>query len=114
GAEERGGTYENYSGNHRINGILLAKGPGIHRGRRLPDASIYDVAPLALYLGGLPIASDMRGQVPEALFEPAYLTAHPRRTVPGFGPRQIPESALASRSHSSDEEYRARLEALGY
>ncbi|HSK75812.1 MAG TPA: alkaline phosphatase family protein, partial [Thermoanaerobaculia bacterium] len=47
GAEERGGTYENYSGNHRINGILLAKGPGIHRGRRLPDASIYDVAPLA-------------------------------------------------------------------
>lgn len=114
GAEERGGTYENYSGNHRINGIFLAKGPGIHRGRHLPDASIYDVAPLALYLGGLPIASDMRGQVPEALFDPGYLAAHPRRTVPGFGPRRIPESALASRSHSSDEEYRARLEALGY
>ncbi|HEX6861814.1 MAG TPA: alkaline phosphatase family protein [Thermoanaerobaculia bacterium] len=114
GAEERGGTYENYSGNHRIHGIFLAKGPGIHRGKHLPDASIYDVAPLALYLGGLPIAADLRGQVPEALFDPAYLAAHPRRTVPGFGPRGIPESALASRSHSSDEEYRARLEALGY
>lgn len=114
GAEERGGTYENYSGNHRINGILLAKGPGIERGRRLPDVSIYDIAPLTLYLGGLPVAADMRGKVPEALFDPAYLAAHPRRTVPGFGPREIPESALMSRSHSSDEEYRARLEALGY
>lgn len=114
GAEEQGGTYENYSGNHRINGIFLAKGSGILRGRRLPDASIYDVAPLALYLGGLPAAADMRGTIPKALFDPAYLAAHPRRTVPGFGPREIPESALASRSHSSDEEYRARLEALGY
>jgi Type I phosphodiesterase / nucleotide pyrophosphatase len=114
GAEKRGGTYENYSGNHRINGIFLAKGPGIRRGQHLAGASVYDVAPLALYLGGLPVAADMRGKVPEALFDPAYLAAHPRRTVPGFGPREIPESALASQSHSSDEEYRARLEALGY
>lgn len=114
GAQVQGGTYENYSGNHRINGIFLAKGPGMKRGQRLADASIYDIAPLALYLGGLPVAADMRGTVPEALFDPAYLAAHPRRTVPGFGPREIPESALASQSHSSDEEYKARLEALGY
>jgi hypothetical protein len=114
GAEERGGTYGNYSGNHRINGILLAKGPGIRRARRVPDASIYDVAPLVLHLGGLPLSAEMKGTIPEALFEPAWLAAHPPRSVPGYGERRIPASAPARMSRSSDEEYRARLRALGY
>ena len=114
GAEERGGIYGNYSGNHRRNGILLAKGPGIRRGHRAPDSSIYDVAPLVLHLGGLPLAADMKGTIPEALFEPAWLAAHPRRSIPGYGARRIPETAPARMSRSSDEEYRSRLKALGY
>jgi predicted AlkP superfamily phosphohydrolase/phosphomutase len=65
------------TGAHRPNGVFVAAGKGMQRGVSLPSLSILDVAPLLLYKLGLPIPEDMEGRVPEALFEPEYLRAHP-------------------------------------
>jgi len=55
-------------GNHRLNGILLAYGPGIKKGQRV-DARIYDIAPTILHIFDLPIPNDMDGRVLTEIFE---------------------------------------------
>ena len=55
-------------GNHRLNGIFLAYGPGIKKAQRV-DAKIYDIAPTILHIFGLPIPNDMNGRVLMEIFE---------------------------------------------
>ncbi|MBO8180930.1 MAG: alkaline phosphatase family protein [Archaeoglobus sp.] len=55
-------------GDHRLNGIFLAYGPGIKKGQRI-DAKIYDIAPTILHIFGLPIPNDMDGGVLTEIFE---------------------------------------------
>lgn len=57
-----------HTGSHRLNGIFLAYGPGIKKGKRI-NAKIYDIAPTILHLFGLPIPSDMDGRVLMEIFE---------------------------------------------
>ncbi len=54
-------------GGHRLDGMLIAAGPGIAPGAERLALSIYDVVPLALTLLGLPVAEDLAGDVPTAL-----------------------------------------------
>ncbi len=50
------------SGHHRPTGWVIARGPGIAPGSRLPDASILDLAPTALSLLNEPEPYPMKGQ----------------------------------------------------
>jgi type I phosphodiesterase/nucleotide pyrophosphatase len=57
-------------GEHRLEGMLVAAGPGIAPGRDRLELSVYDVVPLALTLLGLPVAEDLAGDPPSALLAP--------------------------------------------
>jgi predicted AlkP superfamily phosphohydrolase/phosphomutase len=61
--------YLHLSGAHRIDGIVMAHGPGIRKGAEITGATIYDIAPTLLYALGLPIGKDMDGKVLTDIFE---------------------------------------------
>ncbi len=63
-------------------GIFLARGPGLATRPDLGELSIHDLAPLLAHAEGVPVAGDLRGRVPEALFAPAWREEHPVRRVP--------------------------------
>jgi predicted AlkP superfamily phosphohydrolase/phosphomutase len=55
-----------YCANHRLDGVVLLKGPAFKAGAMLSDANIVDIAPTSLYLMGLPISDEIDGRI---LFE---------------------------------------------
>lgn len=93
-------------------GVLILSGPDVRRGAGVADASILDVAPTLLALYGLPVADDMDGRVLVEAIEPAFLEAHPVRTIPTYeiGERAVEEVVPSAQ----DPELMAKLRALGY
>ncbi len=91
-------------GNHRDAGILVLAGPGVgHRPER-GERSIYDVTPLALAALGLPVASDMVGEVPGGLAAAdtvRRIASYERGAAPAAGAR-------------IDETTTEQLRSLGY
>lgn len=73
-------------GNHRLNGIFLAYGPGIKKGQRIERAKIYDVAPTILHIFGLPIPKDMDGRVLTEIFEEdsEFAKRQPKHVDPSY------------------------------
>ena len=67
------------AGTHHPDGILIAAGPGIARGRQAGTRSIVDVAPTLLYSLGLPVPGDIEGQVPVEFFTADHLKENPIR-----------------------------------
>ena len=65
------------SGTHRPEGVIIAKGPGIHQDITLNQISILDATPLLLYSLSLPIPEDMEGRLPTEFFEPSMLRNRP-------------------------------------
>ena len=57
------------SGSHRINGILLAKGPGIAKNKRIEGARIIDMTPTWLHLLDQKIPDDLEGKVITGLLD---------------------------------------------
>ncbi len=58
-----------FSGFHRLEGILLAHGPGIARGKTIENAHIIDVTPTILQLMNEPSLKYMDGKVIRDIFE---------------------------------------------
>jgi len=54
---------EGWSGDHRLNGIFLARGPKFKKGAWADNLSIYDVTPTALCLLDFPVEVDYDGRV---------------------------------------------------
>jgi arylsulfatase A-like enzyme len=94
--------------------VFIACGPGIRAGASHAPLSILDVAPTLLYSLGLPIPSDLEGQVPVGIFDTSYLrTDPPRKGAPTHATLYVPdENAPANRER--DAEIIERLKALGY
>lgn len=101
-------------GAHRPVGIFAARGPGLKTGLSASELSILDVAPLMMHSLGLPVPEGMDGQVPESIFESAWLEAHPvRRSADGASPA----AAAAPMPEVSAEDQQVvleRLKELGY
>ncbi|UCE86662.1 MAG: alkaline phosphatase family protein, partial [Deltaproteobacteria bacterium] len=102
--------------NHERTGILAGAGPGIARLEERARFSIFDVAPTALHLLGLPIYDDVHGRLlREILAEPSP----PRRVSEADDPPDSPRFLRFLREDpglSPEEalELRMRLRALGY
>lgn len=62
-------------------GVVLLKGPGVIRDRRLEGTRLPDLAPTLCYLVGLPVAQYMQGRLMIEAVDPAYLANHPLRVV---------------------------------
>lgn len=60
------------SGGHRLDGVLIAHGPGIRKGSTIDGARIIDLMPTWLQCLGQPIPADLEGRVIAELFEPAH------------------------------------------
>jgi predicted AlkP superfamily phosphohydrolase/phosphomutase len=101
------------SGDHRLHGILLARGPGLARGQEIDGARIVDLAPTILYGMGLPVPRGMDGTVLRQAFAPGFARQHPcTYEDPAAGARR----ARGGGRYTPDEEtaIRDRLRSLGY
>jgi len=103
------------SGTHKDapDGILIVSGADAARGAALDAPSVVDLTPTVLALQGIPVGEDMSGRVLREAIEPAFLGAHPVRTIasharPGSARPGVPVASEA------DELLEGRLRALGY
>ena len=64
-------------GMHRMDGILVAAGPGIRSGEEGELHHLIDMTPTICHLLGVPVPEDMDGQVIEALYTGEFGAAHP-------------------------------------
>ncbi|RMF27502.1 MAG: hypothetical protein D6759_17575 [Chloroflexi bacterium] len=101
------------SGVHHPDGILVLKGPGVRRRTEpLSEATVLDVVPTLLALLDFPVARDMDGQVLTEAIDPAYLQAHPLRTIETYDEGLT--QAEAVEEEEVPQEVMDRLRALGY
>jgi predicted AlkP superfamily phosphohydrolase/phosphomutase len=101
-------------GTHYPDGVLVASGPDVPRGKALPRQSILDVAATLLYSLGLPIPSDYESSVIESAFEPDCLRKRPVRLG---APTELPDDYLAQDAEQDaegEEAILSRLRDLGY
>jgi len=99
------------SGCHRMNGVMIANGPGVQRGKAIDDARIYDMAPTLLYLTGQPILDDMDGRVLSDIVAPEYLNANKVRVASS---QHDAETSGPEYSDEENEDVIERLRSLGY
>jgi predicted AlkP superfamily phosphohydrolase/phosphomutase len=100
-----------WSGSHRMNGIIIMKGPCIKKGVTIEKAQLIDVAPTILYLLGLPIPSDMDGRVLVEAIEPSHVLLHPIK-YENVEPKVMGVSLKMTREE--EQKVIERLRALGY
>ncbi len=97
------------TGQHDMDGILIAAGAGVRRGATVAGAGIVDMAPTILAALGEPIPAEMDGRVIHALFEDP-LTVGVSRDAAGAAA----EDAGDGYSDAEAEAVAARLRGLGY
>jgi len=105
-------TVYRYSGMHRDDGMLIMNGPGIQQGGQVEGAVIYDIAPTILHSMGLPVPSDMDGQLLEDAFDDGYMEAFPLELVE---PSMVGEATTGiDYTEEGEKEILERLQGLGY
>jgi hypothetical protein len=94
-------------------GMIIASGPSIRPGVTVGDASLLDIAPTVLALGGLPVAEDMEGRVLEEAITPLHWGRFPLGAIMTYedGTR-LPR--LPAPGVDDDGAVLDRLRALGY
>jgi arylsulfatase A-like enzyme len=100
-----------WSGDHRPEGILIAKGPGIRPASTLDAARVYDLVPTLMRGAKLPIPVGLDGRVLDGLFSQEFLERHPAVTDSGS------QAVAADASNLSEAEERLieeKLRGLGY
>lgn len=100
-----------WSGDHRPEGIVICKGPGLRSTVLTVLPTVYDLVPTMMYAGGLPVPDKLDGSVIQQVFTDEFLTAHPVQ-VDSAGSR-----TAADQTRMSAEEERMveeKLRGLGY
>ncbi len=57
-------------------------GEGVKAGEQIGERSVRDITPTVLALFGLPVGTDMDGEVIEDAMTPEFLKRHPARSIP--------------------------------
>ena len=100
-----------YSGNHALQGILIASGPGIKKSTEISDATIVDLAPTIFAYLHVPIPAHMEGKVLSTAFYPGILSENKSLET-------IIDIELNDKSGEFEEQeeniVEARLRNLGY
>jgi hypothetical protein len=93
-------------------GVIVIAGKDVRPGAELNKPNVFDVTPTILALMGIPVGEDMPGRVIDEAIEPAFLKAHPLRTVPTHSAgRKF--SPLPVKSAIGDE-LKKKLQGIGY
>jgi predicted AlkP superfamily phosphohydrolase/phosphomutase len=101
-----------WSGTHRLQGIVLLKGQSFQRGIQIHGSHILDIAPTIFYMLGLPVPVDFDGQILTQAFTQEYLAAHPLTTKEAT--EEVRHRAEATYSSDEEEKIAAKLKDLGY
>jgi predicted AlkP superfamily phosphohydrolase/phosphomutase len=102
------------AGTHRPQGVFMAAGPGVRQGASVAPLSILDIAPMVLYTLGLPVPEDFEGFVPQQIFEPSHIQAHPVLQGPPTRHRLGGEHRAGAMDADVEAEIVKQLKALGY
>ncbi len=102
---------EGHSGDHRMNGFLLAVGPPFRPGAVISGARALDIAPTVLHLLGAPVARDMEGVVLIDALTDEWKKGRPIRYVESYGRRDASSDVIST---DADERILEELRALGY
>lgn len=107
------GAWNDRSGEHEREGVLLIKGPGVRAGQSLGEHHLRDIAPTLLHLCGHSVPRYMDGRVVEDAFEEGWLTDHPVKLV---GDEKFSPTGPSTSRMSPEEEriLKERLKGLGY
>jgi predicted AlkP superfamily phosphohydrolase/phosphomutase len=100
------------TGEHRIDGVIIASGPAFREAGYFEGATVLDIAPTALAVMGLPVPEDMDGRVLEETISDEHLEQHPVTTIPSYEPAIGREGAEVG--STMDESIREQLRSLGY
>lgn len=98
------------SGNHRRDGILIAKGPFVRQQANLETIDITDLAPTILYALGVPVPRDMDGSVTQEMFQSRFLSEHPVEQSEASESAALDQTVLPS----DEIQMVKKLEDLGY
>ena len=106
---------EQYSGDHLSpdQGIVIASGPGIAKGRLLTGASLFDITPTLLYLKGRAVGEDMDGEVLVEMLDPEMPAQRPIQKMPTHDDEQFLSTRKCTMKELSPDE-KGRLKELGY
>ena len=106
---------EEIAGTHHPDGVLIAYGPGIHKGKKVDVCQITDVCATLLYSLGLEIPNDFEGKVAQSLFTQPYLAENAVR-YGGLTLTQGGTECETSETMEDDEKEKlmAQLQLLGY
>jgi predicted AlkP superfamily phosphohydrolase/phosphomutase len=110
--EHRPSEDSEWGGTHRLNGILIGRGPMLKTGAETENARLIDLAPTLLYLLGVPVPADMDGKVLTNIFQSDFLAAHPLQAGDASGVSETPRTSGYTDEESAKVE--DRLRALGY
>ncbi len=92
----------------------MASGPHLTAPMEIKEASIIDLAPTILYLFGVPIPSNLDGEVLTQIFADAYLATHPIHYAHALGSNGDSTASPHDYSAVEEEAIKARLQGLGY
>lgn len=99
------------SGDHRMHGIFLGRGPELRRGAGVEGARIIDYAPTILHSFGVEVPADMDGRVLEEIFTDEYMQQNPvRLTDAAFAETE----KVGAMTDEESDEIRERLRGWGY
>jgi predicted AlkP superfamily phosphohydrolase/phosphomutase len=99
------------SAQHRMEGIFVAAGPAVKKGHEVSDMTVIDLAPLMLYLMGLPIPAGIDGDLRKDVLDEDHLAGRP----PEYAKMQdLYNAGARDRDSVEDESIRDRLKGLGY
>lgn len=104
-------TYR-YSGMHREQGLVIAKGGAFRRGATVDGAAIIDLAPTVLHLMGVALPRDLDGRVLSSMLTPEFVDDHPVCLSERDSGR-LPTEA-ADYTPAEEAEIMDRLRDLGY
>ena len=110
--EHRPSKDSEWGGTHRLNGILIGRGPDLKSAVEIKNAQLIDLAPTLLYMLGVPVPADMDGKVLSSIFRSDFLAEHSLQAGVASG---VSETHRAS-GYTDEESAKVeeRLRALGY
>lgn len=104
------GEFTVITGEHRPDGIIVFKGPGVRRGETVEGLSLMDICPTVLYAMDAPIPADVDGRPAMEAFTEAF---HAGKEV-RIGAAASGDTAESDYEQEDEETMRARLRDLGY
>ncbi|MBN2564377.1 MAG: alkaline phosphatase family protein, partial [Candidatus Eisenbacteria bacterium] len=99
---------------HSLVGVFAAMGPGIRKGAKPADASVFDITPTILALFGEPIGRDMDGFVIEQAIDEGYLERHPVGYIDTYETGEVRQQPGEPVESPVDDQIKEELRSLGY